>query len=108
MAVNFRKLESKSLFKEEYAYIDVPEYLADQLFINEKIKVDFKATYSKEGFPYVIVYCKIYKKDRNKFIHAMERLTPKMILFDHSDYNEYCIELWDKVGFKDTDCKSVQ
>ena len=39
--MNYCKLDSTSPFTNEFVYIDLPEYLADQLFIKHMVKVKF-------------------------------------------------------------------
>lgn len=41
---NYVKIEKKSLLFNYYAYIDTEEYLADNIFIQEKLKVFFGKT----------------------------------------------------------------
>lgn len=42
-------LISKHLFRSEYIYADTQEYMADQLFINQKIRVKFCKEYGREN-----------------------------------------------------------
>ena len=95
---NFIKLESRfSLISDQYLYVDTPDYLADQLFINEKLSVNFKEEYRKDNCDYVLIFCKVRKKDKEKFLRAMEKLHSKVILFGHNDYDKFCKELWIKL-----------
>ena len=55
-------LIQKHLFRSEYIFADTEEYLADQLFKNEKIRVNFGKEYglhleSKEGQGTIATVC---------------------------------------------------
>ncbi len=75
-----------------YAYFDAPDNLADSLFYRHKVRVYFGDEYGKDGTEYKIIFCKIKKKDEDKFLAALGELSNKMILFGHSDYDEFCQE----------------
>lgn len=90
---NYIKLDTRSLFSEEYAYIDCRENAADQLFIDEKIRVRFGSHYISTDKNYTIVFCKIKKKDREAFKRALGKMTNKMLLMGYRDYPEFCEEL---------------
>ena len=96
---NFVKLKSLfSLFNNLYAYVDTKDYLADQLFINEKMRVNFnRGEFRRGNEKYVIIMCKIRKKDKAKFEAVMEKLKTKMLLLDNNDYMEYCENLWNEM-----------
>ena len=40
--------------------------------------------------PYVIIFCKIRKRDRDKFLSALSELDRKMILCGYPGYSEFC------------------
>lgn len=44
---NFVKIKKFSLLYYHYAYLDTKDYLADQLFVNNKVKVRFGREYEK-------------------------------------------------------------
>lgn len=58
-------LIQKHLFRSEYIFADTEEYLADQLFKNEKIRVNFGKEYGHTEEKYLLVSCKIWNKDRS-------------------------------------------
>lgn len=89
--MNYYKLNSASPFTNEFVYVDLPEYLADRLFIKHMVKVKFdKDQMRRPGDPYVVVFCKVRKKDTGKFLAALDELPEKMHLHGHKDYEEYC------------------
>ena len=42
-----QRIRTLSPFSLTYAYLDIPKYLADQIFIKNKIKVKFKEEFVK-------------------------------------------------------------
>lgn len=90
---NYIKLKHFSLLFAFYAYIDAKEHLADNLFINEKVTVHFKQEFIKPGCKYAIVFCKIRKKDKGKFLDALAQLEKKMLIMGYSDYPDFCNDL---------------
>lgn len=92
--MHYCKLKSTSLFTNEFVYVDLPEYLADQLFIKHMVKVKFdRDQMRRPGDPYVIIFCKVRKKDTKRFLAALDELPEKMRLHGHEDYEEYCNKL---------------
>ena len=60
---NYLELEQYSLLYDHFAFVDVPGYYADQLFI---------------------------RQDRNRFLSALSDLNRKMILCGYPGYEEFC------------------
>ena len=50
---NYVKIEKKSLLYNYYAYIDTEDFLADSIFIQEKLRVFFGKTGRKQDSQYV-------------------------------------------------------
>ena len=46
---------------------------------------------------------KVRKNREKDFLSSMEELKRKMILLGHTDYEEFCDNLWRGLGFKDED-----
>ena len=88
---NYFKLDDKSLLYRHFAYIDTEWYLADNIFIQEKLRVRFGREGRKQGSPYRIIFCKVRKRDTKKFVRSMERLYNKMLLMGHADVDK-CLE----------------
>jgi len=86
---NYVRIEKKSLFFNYYAYIDTEEFLADTIFIQEKLKVFFGKTGRKQDSHYTIVLCKIWKKDAERFVYSMEILHKKMLLLGHKECSNF-------------------
>lgn len=104
--VFYKKLRCFNPFSVQYMYLDHKDFLADQLFTSEKVHVRFGREMVKEGSDYVIVFCKIRKKDEERFLRALDRLPAKMLLFGFKEYTLVCEELTgmilkDKEGVRD-------
>ena len=78
---NYYKLQSPSIFKFQYVFLDSEDYLADQLFIKYNVK---------ENSPYHVIFCKIRKRDEKKFLDALSEMYDKMLLMGYKDYQEVC------------------
>ena len=92
---NYWKFRSFSFFSACYAYVDHKDYLADALFAAENIPVRFKGEMVKEKSPYCVVFCKVWKKDSDRFENALQQMNNKMLLCGHTDYPEICAALTD-------------
>ena len=92
MVKNYIAFRQFSLLWNHYAFIDVPAYLADQLFIKHKVTVHFGDEAHHRDWEYVIIFCKVRKKDADRFLAALAELPNKMLICGHPDYEEYCNE----------------
>ncbi len=90
---NFLRMRKFSLRHEYYCFVDSDEYLADGLFVKNRVRVDFKREFAKAGDTYRLIYCRTRKKDRERFLDALEQLKNKMLLCGHSDYGEFCTRI---------------
>ena len=87
---NYFTLKKLSLLYDHYAFIDVPDYYADQLFIRHQVTVRFRYEYKHPEQPYIIIFCKVRKRDRKRFLSALAELNDKMILCGYSGYEAFC------------------
>lgn len=83
-------LERFSLLYSHYAILDTSDYYADQLFIKHQVTVRFGMEYAHPDAPYLIVFCRVRKKDEQRFLTALEELPNKMVLCGHPDYPTFC------------------
>lgn len=90
---NFWKMGDISLFTITYAYVDHHTYLADMLFAQKKIVMKFKEEMAKHDSPYCIIFCKVLKRDVQKFEEAMEKLKDRMLLLGYREYVDVCDEI---------------
>lgn len=82
----YLKIRKPSLRYDYFLFFDTPEYLADQLFIKQMVRVWFDQEYAKEGPPFLAILCHVKKKDSAKFLAALDALKNKMILCDYPEY----------------------
>lgn len=87
---NFFKLQRFSLLYDYYYFIDVADYLADKLFIQHRVNVKFQQEMQKHGCRYLIMFCRIKKRDRLRLEAALGELKNKMLLLGYADYEEFC------------------
>lgn len=87
---NYIEFTNKALIYKSFAYVDTDEYLADSLFINNKLRVKYGKEYKHERSKYIIIFCKIKKADTEKFYASMEKLKNKMLLMGNTDYLDFC------------------
>lgn len=95
---NYFTLEKFSLLYDHYAFIDAPEYYADQLFIEHKVTVRFGHEYKHPDQPYFIIFCKVRKRDRERFLAALGEINRKMILCGYPRYEEFCSSFLDQMN----------
>jgi hypothetical protein len=90
---NYWRMSDFSLFSVSYAYVDHSTYLADQLFVQNQITMKFKGEMAREDSPYCIIFCKVLKKDAERFEEVLGKLKDKMLLLGHRDYPDVCSEI---------------
>ena len=101
--MNYWKL-NKKFGKLGYMYVDLNTnsgYIADSLFYKRELTVWFKDEMVRDGDKYRLIFCRIRKKDKDKFEDAMKELVDKMNLLGHTDYSDYCVSLKAELA----DCK---
>lgn len=95
---NYIYLKSSNFSKyRRYIYVDCKNYLADDLFIKNKITVNFEGDFTKDDSDYIFVYCKVKKKDHDKFIETLGELKNKMLIMGYSDYESFCEKQINKI-----------
>lgn len=87
---NYWRMRDFSLFSVPYAYVDHSSYQADQLFVQNKVGMKFKGECAKADSPYRIVFCKVRKRDAERFEEALDKLKNKMLLLGYRDYPDFC------------------
>lgn len=90
---NYWRMKDFSIFSVLYAYVDHCSYQADRLFVQNKVRIKFKGECAKEEAPYRIVFCKVRKKDAERFEEALDKLRNKMLLLGYRDYPDICSEI---------------
>lgn len=87
---NYTVVDEFSLLYRNYCFLDVKEYFADGIFIKNKIKVKFGKEMVKPEIKYVVIFCKVRKKNADAFEKSMEELHRKMLLLGFGDYEDVC------------------
>ena len=90
---NYWRMKNFSIFSVSYVYVDHSSYQADQLFVQNKVRVKFKGEFAKAESSYRIVFCKVMKKDVERFEEALDKLKSKMLLMGYADYPDVCREI---------------
>lgn len=85
---NYWKMRDCSIFSVPYAYVNHNSYLADSLFLQNKVTMKFNGAMIREDSPYCVIFCKVWKKDAERFEAALGKLKNKMLLLGHRDYPE--------------------
>ena len=95
---NYIYFKSSNFSKySRYMYVDCKNYLADDLFIKNKITVNFEGDFTKDDSDYIFVNCKVKKKDHDKFIETLGELKNKMLIMGYSDYESFCEKQINKI-----------
>lgn len=94
---NWLKLRRFSLRYSFYAFIDIADYLADDLFIKHKVTVTFLQEYIKDDTEYCIIFCRVRKRDNAAFFAALQELPEKMLLCGRQDYPAFCRQFMDSM-----------
>lgn len=102
---NYMKLKNWRPFTCQYMFVDTGEYLADRLFVEQKIPVHFGREFSKDGSKYRIITCRIRKCHEELFEKALKALPDKMLLLGHNDYAEFCRNFFTRLR---TDCEQMR
>ena len=93
VAHNCIQLKSGKLSRYiNFVYIDTTGFLADRIFAQNEIRVKFCGDYFHKEKKYVVVMCKVKKKDVSVFLQSMEELVNRAILMGNTDYETFCKE----------------
>ena len=58
---NYWRMSDFSIFSVPYAYVDHNSYLADRLFVQNKVTMKFKGEMRRKNSSYCIIFCKVLK-----------------------------------------------
>lgn len=93
VARNYIQLKSGKFSRYiNFVYIDTTGFLADRIFAQNEIKVKFCGDYFHREKKYVVVMCKVKKKDAPVFLRSMEDLINRAIIMGNTDYESFCKE----------------
>lgn len=94
---NHLSLERFSLRYKYFTFLDAGEYLADGLFIKHQVTVKFMQEYARDDSPYLMIFCRIKKRDEGAFLAALGELSNKMLLCGYPDYPAQCHDFMEKL-----------
>ena len=93
MSNNYLQLKSNRFSRyNNFVYIDTTGFLADRIFIENKVRVKFCGDYKHKEKNYVVVICKVKKKDVSVFLRSMAELANRAIVIWNTDYESFCKE----------------
>ena len=97
MSNNYLQLKSNRFSRyNNFVYIDTTGFLADRIFAQNEIKVKFCGDYFHKEKKYVVVMCKVKKKDASVFLQSMAELKNRAILMGNTDYESFCKEHFER------------
>lgn len=74
-----------------YAYFDVSEHPESfRIFKQKGIRVKVVKTMTKGDVPYMIIVCRVPKRQSGEFSRAMGELVCSLLLKGYTDYSEFC------------------
>lgn len=88
--VNYLKIRNRVPFRSSFVYIDVPEYVADEIFENHDLIVRYKDTeFYHPELNLVIVTCSFFTFEEEIFLECMEHLKRRIAFlgYDMEDYD---------------------
>ena len=89
-ANTFWRLTTPSLLFAHFAYIDTPSYMADDIFVRNKLRVKYDKEYEHPDYPYRIVFCHVFRNNAAHFEKCMTDLEKKILLCGHPTYVQDC------------------
>lgn len=84
------RLSRLSLFYRYYAYIDSKSNVCERLLNKHKIRIRACGQYRSKESQYIMIICKVRKKDDMKFLDVLEELPNTMLICGYPDYPEFC------------------
>ncbi len=86
----YYKLRSRSLLYYYYVYVDTSDHLGLGFFADQEVRVWLDTEIEFGEGRYSCVFCKIRKRDEERFVTALAKLPAKMLLTGHTDYGDHC------------------
>ncbi len=93
MQNHYIKLKDFSLLYSYYAYVDVPDYLADQLFAKHSVYVYFDKEFAHPEHGYRVITCHVHRLFRRRLEAALDELPNLMALTGRGDYLDFAQQL---------------
>lgn len=87
--MNPNYLVGDGLLTTHYFYLDRQPYLADKIFIDERLSVHFVGDFVREDMKYALVHVWVWRWQEKRMEKCMERLFKESVL-KRDDYLEEC------------------
>ena len=86
--MNYLKIRNWVPFRSSFMYIDVPEYVAEEVFENHELIVRYKDTeFYHPELDLVIVTCSLFTFEEEIFLECMEHLKRKIAFLGYDMEN---------------------
>lgn len=95
--MNYYECRNFGIKYKVFLYIDTKEYLADRIFLDHKVRVKWTRQFSHKNSPYLVIFCKVPKKDVARFKMAMSDLEKKMLIYGYTDYMDLSKSIIDEI-----------
>ena len=84
------RLSKPSLFYHYYAYIDSKTNVCEKLLNKHKLSIRVCGQYRSKESQYIMIICRVKKKDDQTFLDVLEELPNTMLICGYHDYPEFC------------------
>ena len=92
-----------SLFFKHFCFWDIGQMLSDRIFAEMGLRVWRRGEYVKDDGPWVVVICKVRKRDYQRFVAAMHELKKRVTLCGYPHYVEEVSGIIDEIYSKKTE-----
>lgn len=86
---NYFRIDGLSLINRHYLYFD-REQCSFSLLHRRNVHMRIKGVLKHQEEKYVVIDCKVRKKDATEFEAAMQELPNKMLICGYRDYDAFC------------------
>lgn len=99
---NYIEIKSVLPWRHNFMYVDTEDYLADQLFIYEKVRIKFKSEYGKNESKYIFIFASCKARDWLRVKKALSKLSIRMFIFGYRDYESVSSSMISKIDKGDS------
>lgn len=85
-----QRIQSRSPFSYTFTYLDAIDFCSNDIFKNNGIRIKTKEILISNTEDFVVIMCKVKKKDLLIFLKCMEELERKIMITNHPHYLETC------------------
>lgn len=92
--MNYLVCEKTTLLRSYYVYVDNRQYLADNIFEKNNIKVKYRKELDYPESDYKIIFVSVSNRKDFLFVKSMCELEEAMINKGYNDYEETCNKIF--------------